>query len=128
MTSGTREDRSGYARTAVSGPRASSPTQGTPALSPASVSAILDPAEAAVLRQSLESGYRHALDAAMRAWTPGERSARLALAGELGLLAGAEQASAAAGAAAEGSADWRSSRHAARYRSADRDLELEAGA
>jgi hypothetical protein len=124
--SATGAQRSGYRRAAASAPRISSPAQATRALARAPVSAALEPAEAAVLRQSLESGYTRALDAAIRAWSPGERSARLALAGELGLLAGAEQHAAAA--VAEGRIRSRSLRHTARPRDADRDMELEAGA
>ena len=57
----------------------------------APVSTHLDPAEADVLRRALESGYRHARDAAAQAWSTSERSARMRLAAELMTLAFAEQ-------------------------------------
>jgi hypothetical protein len=97
----------------------------------AAISASLDPGEAANLRESLESGYRQAMDAAARAWSPRERGARLALAGELRLLAGAEQQSLLAAQPASETArsrsGWPAPRRSALLPDAGIDRELEAG-
>lgn len=91
----------------------------------APVSTHLDPAEADVLRRALESGYRHARDAAAQAWSTSERSARMRLAAELMTLAFAEQPETTAAATA-----WtgrRCARHAVADRSRQAEQELEAG-
>jgi hypothetical protein len=94
----------------------------------APITSSLDPGEAAILRQSLESGYRHATDAAMRAYSPGERGARLALASELRSLAGAEPRQRVDAGALSARSGWRGARHAAAIRDAGIERELEAGA
>jgi hypothetical protein len=97
----------------------------------AAITANLDPGEAAVLRRSLESGYQQAMDAAGHAWSISERRAHLAVAGELRLLAVAEQQSRRAAqlerdaAAARG--NWRAPRRSEALRDRGLDMELEAG-
>ena len=59
------------------------------------VSPRLNPAEAAALTRLLESGFRHSMDAAASALSPGERRARLGVAAEL-LAARTEERNAAA--------------------------------
>jgi hypothetical protein len=86
------------------------------------VSTHLDPAEADVLRRALESGYRHARDAAAQAWSTSERSARMRLAAELMTLAFAEQPETTTGAAPA----WtgrRCPRHAVAGRQTEPELE-----
>jgi hypothetical protein len=97
----------------------------------AAITANLDPGEAAVLRRSLESGYQHAMDAAGHAWSMSERSARLAVAGELRLLAVAEQQSRRAAQrerdAAAARSSWRPASRSQALRDRGIDMELEAG-
>src|ERR1700722_5713918 len=90
------------------------------------VSTHLDPAEADVLRRALESGYRHARDAAAQAWSTSERSARMRLAAELMTLAFAEQPETTT-AAAPAWIGRRCPRHTAADRSRQTEPELEAG-
>jgi hypothetical protein len=92
----------------------------------APVSWALDPDEARNLRQTLESAYRDAREAAASAWTTGERLARSRLATELMILALAEQPDGDA----DGSLEWtgrRCVRHTTPVRTVQADLELEAG-
>ena len=81
------------------------------------MSTHLDPEEADVLRRALESGYRHARDAAGQAWSTSERSARMGLAAELMTLAFAEQPQTTTGAAPA----W-TGRRCPRHAAADRTV------